>query len=234
MAKTVNMGMNHTGTQMSPLDTKRLLDYVKKHPADIKGNETALTKERTNMTSVNNVLGTIPLPGSAKGAIKTGVDKLLGNQPELLIDKLGERLAYERGGVRLYEAAIAKATAFKQPKLVKELKHIRDEEEEHMFLLIDTLKQLGADPTVMTPSADVVGVIAQGPMQVLTDPRTNIAHCLNALLTLELTDNAAWELLIDLLKDSNKADVAKKFQKAFLQEQEHLRIIKTFYKKLLN
>jgi hypothetical protein len=70
-----------------------------------------------------------------------------------------------------------------------------------MFLLIDTLKQLGADPTVMTPSADVVGVIAQGPMQVLTDPRTNIAHCLIALLTVELADNAAWELLTHVTHD---------------------------------
>jgi hypothetical protein len=92
MAKTVSMGMNHTGTQMSPMDTKSLLDYVKKHPADIKGDESELTKERASMTATNNVLGTIPLPGSAKGAIKTGVDKILGNQPELLIDKLGERL----------------------------------------------------------------------------------------------------------------------------------------------
>ncbi|STX29494.1 Uncharacterised protein [Legionella beliardensis] len=234
MAKTVNMGMNHTGVQMSPLDTKNLLDYVKKHPADVSGDAMQISKERTRSANTDNALGTIPLPGSAKGAIKTGVDKLLGNQPELLIDKLGERLAYERSGVRLYEAAIAKAMAFKQKQLVKELTHIRDEEAEHMFLLIDTLKDLGADPTVMTPSADVMGVIAQGVMQVLTDPRTNIAHCLNALLVIELGDNAAWELLIELMQESQKTKLIGKFQKALAQEQEHLHIIKTLYKKSLN
>ncbi|WP_419418994.1 demethoxyubiquinone hydroxylase family protein [Legionella sp. D16C41] len=234
MAKTVNMGMNHTGTQMSPIDTKSLLDYVKKHPADIRGDDGQLAKARANLTETDNALGTIPLPGTAKGALKTGLDKLLGNQPELLIDKLGERLAYERGGVRLYEAAIAKASAFKKTNLIKQLKHIRDEEAEHMFMLIDVLKQLGADPTVMTPSADVVGVVAQGAMQVLTDPRTNMAHCLNALLTIELGDNVGWEFLIDLLKTSNKTDFAKKFQKALTQEQEHVRIIKKFYQELLS
>ncbi|MGQ3888886.1 demethoxyubiquinone hydroxylase family protein [Legionella sp. CNM-1927-20] len=234
MAKTVNMGMNHTGTQMSPMDTKNLLDFVKKNPADIEGDTSKLVKERARLTEKDNILGSIPLPGSAKGAVKTGLDKLLGNQPELLLDKLGERLAYERGGIRLYEAALAKATAFKEKELIKQFQHIRNEEAEHMFLLVDTLKQLGADPTVMTPSADVAGVVAQGAMQVLTDPRTNMAHCLNALLTLELGDNAGWELLIDLLKTSKKTDIAKTFQKAFVQEQEHVKIIKRLYKKFLN
>ena len=42
--------------------------------------------------------------------LKTALNKLTGVSPEMLIDKLGERLAFERTGVRLYEALLAKAS----------------------------------------------------------------------------------------------------------------------------
>lgn len=50
----------------------------------------------------------VPIPGSTKGMVITGHSKLVGQSPEVLIDKLGERLAFECGGTRLYEALIAK------------------------------------------------------------------------------------------------------------------------------
>ena len=37
-----------------------------------------------------------------------------------------------------------------------------------------------------------------GIMQVLTDPRSSLAQCLQVMLTAELTDNDGWELLIKL------------------------------------
>ena len=36
--------------------------------------------------------------------LKTALNKLVGVSPEVLIDKLGERLAFERTGTRLYDA----------------------------------------------------------------------------------------------------------------------------------
>jgi len=134
--------------------------------------------------------------------------------------------------VRLYEAMIAKARNLDSGNdLVGVLQHIRDEEFEHMMLVHAAMEKLGADPTAQTPSADVAGVMAMGIMQVLTDPRTNVAQCMNALLTAELADNAAWELLIELAQAAGHPNIADSFVHAKTQEDDHLVKIKTLMRR---
>lgn len=222
------MGHNLTGAQMSPKDTERQLDAIKHFPPDVPGNPSQLMNARREMGAESGRIGSVPIPGSAKGMLKSTFEKMLGKNPEVLINKLGERLAYERTGVRLYEAALAKVHGLEKadPALVTTLQDIRNDEEEHFQLLVSALEKLGADPTAVTPDADVVGVIAMGPMQVLTDPRTDIPQSLNALLTLELADNAAWELLIELSEQAHQKEIAANFKKALAQEERHLETIK--------
>jgi rubrerythrin len=187
MATAAKVGTNYTGVQMSPKDTKRLLDAVNDIHPDVPGDERGM---------------------------------------------LGERLAFERNGVRLYEAMIAKARNLDSGNdLVGVLQHIRDEEFEHMMLVHAAMEKLGADPTAQTPSADVAGVMAMGIMQVLTDPRTNVAQCMNALLTAELADNAAWELLIELAQAAGHPNIADSFGHAKTQEDDHLVKIKTLMRR---
>jgi len=187
MATAAKVGTNYTGVQMSPKDTKRLLDAVNDIHPDVPGDERGM---------------------------------------------LGERLAFERNGVRLYEAMIAKARNLDSGNdLVGVLQHIRDEEFEHMMLVHAAMEKLGADPTAQTPSADVAGVMAMGIMQVLTDPRTNVAQCMNALLTAELADNAAWELLIELAQAAGQPNIADSVGHAKTQEDDHLVKIKTLMRR---
>jgi hypothetical protein len=40
--------------------------------------------------------------------VSIGLDILKGESPQILLDKLGERLAFERTGARLYDAFITK------------------------------------------------------------------------------------------------------------------------------
>jgi hypothetical protein len=87
---------------------------------------------------------------------------------------------------------------------------------------------LGGDPTAMTPCADVTAVASSGLMQVLNDPRTTLAQCLNAILTAELTDNAGWELLSSLADTGGETDLAGRFLGALAQEQQHLLVIKNW------
>ena len=154
--------------------------------------------EQGDLEAVNEIHPDVP--GDERGMLKTGFDMMKGKSPEVFIDKLGKRLTFERSGVRLYEAMIAKAKALETPDsgLIDTLKYIGDEEHEHTILVHQAIESLGADPTAETPCADVVGAMALGIVSVLTDPRTNVSQCLNALLTAELADNAAWELLIEL------------------------------------
>lgn len=227
MTKAAKLGHNFTGAQMSPDDTQKMLEYTERRPADVPGSAAELKQMRELMNREEGDIGSVPVPGSAKGMLKTTFDKVLGNNPELLVDKLGERLAYERTGVRLYEALIAKAMACESggAELVPTLQQIRNDEQAHMFLLINAIETLGADPTAMTPCADVVGVIGSGPLKVITDPRTNMAQALNAILAIELADNAAWELLIKLAEQSGHPKIARSFDNALVEEERHVNTI---------
>ena len=232
MATSAKLGTNFTGVQMSPKDTKSLLEAVNDIHPDVPGDSKGMMLERANRAEEADRIGSVPVPGSAKGMIKSTFDMALGKSPELLVDKLGERLAFERNGVRLYEAMIAKARNLDSGNdLVGVLQHIRDEEFEHMMLVHAAMEKLGADPTAQTPSADVAGVMAMGIMQVLTDPRTNVAQCMNALLTAELADNAAWELLIELAQAAGHPNIADSFVHAKTQEDDHLVKIKTLMRR---
>lgn len=233
MATSAKLGSNFTGVQMSPKDTERLMEAVEQILPDVPGDDTLLMNERVKRNEEAERIGSVPVPGSAKGMLKSTFDMIKGKSPELLVDKLGERLAFERSGVRLYDAMIAKVKAMNVvgSDLVSVLQHIRDEEFEHMLLVEDAIKSLGADPTAQTPCADVAAVKSMGLMQVLTDPRTNVAQGLGALLTAELEDNAAWELLIELAEAGGHPNIAKRFEKAKAQEDDHLLKIKTMVRR---
>src|SRR5690606_28846319 len=177
MNKAAKHGHDVTGAQESPEDKQKKVEDTERSHTDTPGSAAELKRAREQMNREEGQIGSVPIPGSAKGMLKSTFDKVLGNNPELLLDKLGERLAYERTGVRLYEAMIAKALACEGSgaELVPTLQQIRNDEQAHMILLINAIETLGADPTAMTPCADVVGVIGSGPLKVITDPRTNIA-----------------------------------------------------------
>ena len=79
-------------------------------------------------------LGSIPPPSTIQGAVKTAAKLLKGERPQAFIDKLAERLAYERGGTRLYDAVIAKFMAHEgelESASLQEVIEIRNEEASH-------------------------------------------------------------------------------------------------------
>jgi rubrerythrin len=152
----------------------------------------------------------------------------------VLMDKLGERMAFERAGTRLYDALMVKCAA-DPAKLIsqKELKHIRDEEAVHFALIGAAIQSLGGDPTAQTPSADVTGVEGAGLMQVLTDPKTTVAQGLHAILVAEMIDNAAWDELIELTGQAGNDELVARFTKARDEEQEHLDRVQAWYKEAM-
>lgn len=233
MEPITKMGKNRTGVQMSPMDMERLLkDIDEKGTVTGKGDGAAIAAVRTTYITEAEPVGTVPPPGTVTGAMKTAVKKLTGTRPEVLIDKLGERLAFERTGVRLYDALLTKYQAMPEKLAdmsVDELAHIRDEEALHFRMVADALASVGADPTSQTPSADIIGVESAGLMQVIDDPRTTLAQCLNAVLVAELADNAGWELLGTLAEEAGLEDMAETFAEALATEQQHLAKIKEWH-----
>lgn len=234
MEQRTEIGMNRTGIHMSPKDTKRMLE-ANEQAGIPKGDESVVTEMRSDYISDAEPIGTVPMPGTAKGAAKTGAKKLTGKNPEVFIDKLGARLAFERSGTRLYEALLTKCEAVSDGTealpagvTIEKLRHIHDEEAAHFEMLAECLEALGADPTAQTPSADVSGVESFGIMQVLNDPRTTVPQCLDAILVAELADNAAWELLIKLAEEMKQTDMVGRFRTALAQENEHLATVKSW------
>jgi len=114
------------------------------------------------------------------------------------------------------------------------LQHIRAEELSHFRMLCECMRQLGGDPTAQTPCADTTATASMGLLQVLTDPRTTLAQCLNAILTAELTDNAGWELLAELAEQQGRTELTDPFEQAHQAEQRHLQIVRGWLSSLLS
>jgi hypothetical protein len=95
-----------------------------------------------------------------------------------------------------------------------------------MHLVRDAIVGLGADPTAMTPCADLAGVQGMGLVQSVTDPRTTLAQCLDSILVAELADNDGWKLLIGMAEALGMDELAERFTTALAEEDEHLLLVR--------
>jgi hypothetical protein len=244
-----SLGHNLTGAAQSPLAVRAMTEAADTLTPFTTIDTSEMEAQRIAFIDEAEAVGSVPLPASIKGVAKAGVAKLKGGQPTIFFDKLGERLAYERTGTRLYDALIVKYRAVQgtegdvlppvatllsdDARAASEdpaatLLRIRADEFEHFTMLCEAMIAMGGDPTAQTPCADVTAVASSGFMQVLTDPRTTLAQCLNTMLAVELADNAGWELLASLADDAGQNELAGRFLAALGQEQEHLAVIKAW------
>jgi ferritin-like protein len=231
MENEVKVGMNRTGMDMSPLSTGDMASYAQEEIGRVPDDDGAFEAVHLAYAEEAGRVGSVPIPATFKGMAATATEKIAGRHPEVLIDKLGERLAFERAGTRLYEAMLLKCGALdgaSHPVDVGELGRIRDEEESHFHLVHQVLEELGADPSAMTPCADMAGVQGMGLMQVISDPRSTVAQALNALLTAELSDNASWDLLIELAGETGHDEMAKRFAAPQERERDHLDLVRAW------
>lgn len=225
-AQATTMGLNRTGIGTSPIDSADIVKTAREAcEGTTPGDGQSLAWMRREYATESEPLGTVPIPTTLKGAWTAAVDLFKGRHMAALLDKLGERLAFERTGTRLYEAVLTKHDAFGSwpggPSRV-ELEQFRDEELRHFTLVRDTMLDLGADPTAETPAADVIGTASQGLLQVATDPRTSLAQTLQALLAAELVDNDGWQMLADAARAAGKDDLVPRLEKALGEETVHL------------
>lgn len=222
------MGMNRTGIGTSPIDSKELIEAANRGLPTSAGSAESLDRIRGEYAGAEPI-GTVPVPSTLKGALKAMTELVRGHGPTVYLDKLGQRLAFERTGTRLYEGLLAKlATA---PHLEggpthAELARFHDEELAHFDLVRSVIEELGADPTAMTPAADVIGTASMGLIQVVSDPRTTMSQALDALLTAELTDNDGWQMLADLARALGKDEHAARFTQALREEEAHLAAVR--------
>jgi rubrerythrin len=110
----------------------------------------------------------------------------------------------------------------------EQLEKIRHDELSHFALVKRSIEKLGGDPTALTPAADLGANLSEGVPKVLADPRVNLLQSLEGLLMAELTDNASWELLLELARELGHHELANDFQRALDVEQEHLALVRSW------
>lgn len=225
MKQMVSMGNNRTGAAASKGRAEEMMEGMDRFPPTSHGTTVGSDKVRIVYAKEGHSLGSVPTPVGVKGKAKTAAQKVKGDQPALFADKLGERIAFERTGTRLYEALVSKHEAFggfEGGPTRDDLVALLEEEHTHFALLEEVIEAMGHDPTAMTPSADVAATMASGLMKVITDPRATLMQSLEAILVAELADNDGWDALVDLARRAGKNDVAKRFAAAKRTEDEHL------------
>lgn len=229
--KQIKVGTNRTGIALARERTEAMIgdteDLLSAQPSDLSAGDRARIESCVNAEP----LGSIAPPTNFKGLAKTAILASAGGQPMLFMDKLGERLAFEKSGTRLYEALLLKHDALGSfpggPERV-ELEELLEEEAEHYRMLQAAIESLAGDPTALTPSADLAGVAARGIFAVLTDPRTSLLQCLEAMLVAELTDNDGWDTLVELSELHGERAMRETFMQARADEADHLQRLRAW------
>jgi len=210
--------LNRTGVSVAPDEAEKTAEGARQAGPSSAGDAQAIAQMRKFYIVEREPTGSPP-PSRAVSAV--------------FMDRLGDRLAFERGGTRLYEAMLGKVRAVGAEAggpSEQDLEHIMDEERDHFDLVGRAIEQLGGDPTFETPRANLSGVASLGIAQILTDARTTVPECLDALLIAELTDNDAWQMLIELSQALGQTGIAAQFQTALEQEREHLEMVRGWVK----
>lgn len=231
MATQVEMGLNRTGIATSPKLTEEMIEGTGEFLPDTGGDEAVIGLVRGDYARSSESLGSVPPPVDLKGVATTALRGMRGLRPTQFLDKLGERLAFERTGVRLYEGLISKHDAlgsFEGGPSRDDLLEIMRDEYEHFKLLAESVAKLGGDPTVVTPSADLHATMTKGVLEVMVDPRTTLPQCLEAALIAELADGEAWDTLVTLAKQNGEAELAQLFEQASIEEDEHLESVRSW------
>jgi bacterioferritin (cytochrome b1) len=156
---------------------------------------------------------------------EANMQELAQYDPEKLVDLLTERLTFERAGVALYDAIIAKIEASQDEqvqRVVPQLREHRDEEKEHEEWLEAQIRALGGDVDEKTEMARLVETESSGIEQVILDGDNDPSHLFHALLAAELTDNAGWDLLVTLAGEAGDRDAKKAFKQRLHEEEDHL------------
>ena len=159
---------NRTGVMINPEMSAEMIQAAKNmKPAS--GDISELAAERLDYISEAIPIGSYPAPVD-------GHDAAEAEKRAVLFDKLGERLAFERQGTRLYQTFIQKLEAMPAEEengpTSDELRHICDEELEHFRLLQRAITDLGGDAPARTdPDHPFIQLVAKTAEEVYEMPQ---------------------------------------------------------------
>ncbi len=124
-----------------------------------------------------------------------------------LMEKLSEFLAVEKGGVKLYEAAIQ---VVRNPDVLNRFHVFYQQTRKHVEILTRVISALGGDPMHMSPGARIADEKAQALLKTMTlsdgiRPDEAELNAIENIVIAETKDHADWQLLSHIAQRSSDA-----------------------------
>ena len=94
--RSTTTGMNRTGAVSSASGTRAMMEASNELTPPLALDLAASKTQRARYIAESDAVGSIPPPATLKGMVKTGVARLSGSNLGVLLDKIGERIAFER------------------------------------------------------------------------------------------------------------------------------------------
>jgi len=224
-AAATDIGMNRTGMQTSPLASKDMLTGSAEGKPTSAGTAAAVQAWRADFAREAQPVGTVPPPGTVKGMAKSAMQAIKGDKVSVFVDKLGQRLGAARMSARLYETALMKfevhGTWEGGPTREALLQH-RVDALTNLARVRSAIETLGADPTAMTPAANLAALTSLGIPGVVSDPRTSLRESLDGILASCLFDEAGWELTVDIAHELGHKQLAGTFELSLAASHQHV------------
>jgi rubrerythrin len=225
--KDVLVGINRTGMATAQGRAEAMLRATEEFPLPKAVSPRSVAAVRERRASEAEPVGAMPLPETGRGDTDQGAAMLL-------LDKLGERLAFERTGARLYEVIRTKLEQegeFAGGPTLEQIDRIIMQEFGHFRLVADLIETFGGDPTAITPSANLHATMTAGIVAVTVDPRTSLVQCLEAALLAELADKEGWLTLFQLMTSAEQTNTLEYVKRAVEVEDDHLQLVRLWLAK---
>jgi rubrerythrin len=147
---------------------------------------------------------------------------------EMLMDKLSEFLTVEKGGAKLYQAALQQV---RNPDVVSKFREFYEQTLKHQDILTRVVRDLGGDPSYMSRGALLAQQKAEALLQTMTmtdgiTPKQAEINAMENIILAETKDHADWELLGKIARrttDSGLSGILKPaVDEVEPEEDEHL------------
>jgi rubrerythrin len=146
----------------------------------------------------------------------------------LLMERLSEFLAVEKGGMKLYEAAIEQV---RNPDVLNRFREFYQQTRRHVEILTRVITSLGGDPMHMSARARVAEEKAQALLKTMTvsdgmRPEEAEINAIENIVIAETKDHADWQLLSHIARRSSDSRIREILKPAVdevePEEDQHL------------
>ena len=147
---------------------------------------------------------------------------------EMLMDKLSEFLAVEKGGAKLYQTALQQV---RDPDVLNKFREFYEQTKRHEEILTKVIRDLGGDPSYMSHGAKIAEQKAEALLKTMTmtdgmSPRQAELNAMENIILAETKDHADWVLLNKIAHRTSDSKISNILKPAVNevepQENEHL------------